>query len=435
MAIPFLTNTSFSANITVATTGTFGGNVTAPNLIATTAVYSGGIVYGSNTLSLKKSNGNSYVDFDTNLNATFAGDINIGTGKSIYFSSTTGLRLVHDGSNGNVINGTGDLKISNGATDKDIIFKVKDGVSNVEVMRIDGSTSNVGIGTTSPRVKLHVNGTNASVGTIGTPKNDWYTTAYNGIQVGDGTTLWGRAGDSHFSGNYYVKNNSGAAQDTYINSLPANDFWLDNGSGSLKYRNAVSGTAGNAITFNTRFVVLNNGNFGIGTTLPSAKLNIVNTASTSIPALQVASSASLANNDIIRFQINGLTNGFRMFQNASSVVNYTFQDGNVGIGTTSPGARLDVVGNGDAILIRRSNGFASIKATSDNGGNLILDSFSTAGAVFINHYANRPVYIATGGGNVGIGTTSPTAKLHVAGTGLFTGLVSCLLYTSPSPRD
>jgi len=85
----------------------------------------------------------------------------------------------------------------------------------------------------------------------------------------------------------------------------------------------------------------------------------------------------------------------------------------VGIGTTSPGARLDVAGAGDAILIRRSNGFASIKASSDNGGNLILDSFSTAGGVFINHYVNRPVYIATGGGNVGIGTTTPANKLEV----------------------
>jgi len=66
--ITFSTNDS-----TFAGTGTFGGNVTAPNLIATTAVYSSGIIYGSNTLSLKKSNGNSYVDFDTNLNATFAG--------------------------------------------------------------------------------------------------------------------------------------------------------------------------------------------------------------------------------------------------------------------------------------------------------------------------------------------------------------------------
>ena len=105
------------------------------------------------------------------------------------------------------------------------------------------------------------------------------------------------------------------------------------------------------------------GKVGIGTTLPSAKLNIVNTASTSIPALQVASSASLANNDIIRFQINGLTNGFRMFQNASSVVNYTFQDGNVGIGTTAPNEKLEV--NGNLLTRGKTRGLATNYATSE----------------------------------------------------------------------
>jgi hypothetical protein len=90
-------------------------------------------------------------------------------------------------------------------------------------------------------------------------------------------------------------------------------------------------------------------------------------------------------------------------------------NGNVGIGTTNPETRLDIQGNGDAVQIRRSNGYASIKAHSDNGGNLILDSHSTSGAIFLNNYVNRPVYIATGGGNVGIGTTTPAAKLDVAG--------------------
>ena len=105
------------------------------------------------------------------------------------------------------------------------------------------------------------------------------------------------------------------------------------------------------------------GKVGIGTTLPSARLNIVNTSSTSIPALQVASSASLANNDIIRFQINGLTNGFRMFQNASSVVNYTFQDGNVGIGTTAPNEKLEV--NGNLLTRGKTRGLATNYATSE----------------------------------------------------------------------
>jgi len=126
---------------------------------------------------------------------------------------------------------------------------------------------NVGIGTTSPAVKLQVSG-NASVGTIGTPKSDWWS-AFNGIQIGDGTTLWGRASDTHLSSNYYAKDNSGTAQDAYINTSYANDFWLDNADGTLTYRNAASGTAGTTITWNTRLKILNNGNVGIGNTAPS----------------------------------------------------------------------------------------------------------------------------------------------------------------------
>ena len=49
--------------------------------------------------------------------------------------------------------------IENVTQDKDIIFQVNDGGSaNTEVMRIDGSTSRVGIGETSPDAPLHVKG-------------------------------------------------------------------------------------------------------------------------------------------------------------------------------------------------------------------------------------------------------------------------------------
>ena len=164
-----------------------------------------------------------------------------------------------------------------------------------------------------------------------------------------------------------------------------------------------------------KLTVLNNGNVGIGTTSPTAKLNLVHTASTSIPALQVASSASLANNDIVRFQINGLTNGFRMFQDASSVVNYTFQDGNVGIGTTTPDVLLQLRSNINTIPANTDFAMRSGKSfrfLGDGDGNADYGSYIEAPTKGIITIGTRWVGGDEGGltvnrANVGIGTTSP----------------------------
>ena len=100
----------------------------------------------------------------------------------------------------------------------------------------------------------------------------------------------------------------------------------------------------------------NDGRVGLGTSspvarfqilansYPTAKLHVEAPASATIPALKVASQGSLANNDIIRAQIDGLTAGFRMFQDAGSNVRYTFENGNVGIRTVAPTQPLEVAG-------------------------------------------------------------------------------------------
>ena len=49
-----------------------------------------------------------------------------------------------------------DITIKNTVSDKDIIFNINDGGSDTEVMRIDGSTSRVGIGQNTPTAPLHV---------------------------------------------------------------------------------------------------------------------------------------------------------------------------------------------------------------------------------------------------------------------------------------
>lgn len=92
-------------------------------------------------------------------------------------------------------------------------------------------------------------------------------------------------------------------------------------------------------------------------------------------------------------------------------------NGNVGVGTNAPVARLSVAqpSSGDTtMLLGRINGKPSIKADSSEGGYLILDSHANAAA--INHYSSNNVWIATGGGNVGIRTTSPSVALDVNST-------------------
>jgi hypothetical protein len=93
---------------------------------------------------------------------------------------------------------------------------------------------------------------------------------------------------------------------------------------------------------------------------------------------------------------------------------FTFLGASLGIGTSNPQGTLHVETNGSSVRIGRTVGLASIKAISGADGNMIIDGDSV-GAVFLNHYNAGNVYIGTGGGNVGIGTSSPGVKLEVNG--------------------
>ena len=126
-------------------------------------------------------------------------------------------------------------------------------------------------------------------------------------------------------------------------------------------------------------------------------------------------------NGVVVLKGSGTTNYLSKFTGSTTLGNSLVYDNgtNVGIGTTSPGAKLSVAqpSSGDAtILAGRRTGTPTIKSDSTEGGYLILDSH--ASAVALNHYSSNNVWLATGGGNVGIGTTAPTKKLEVAGSGI-----------------
>lgn len=96
-------------------------------------------------------------------------------------------------------------------------------------------------------------------------------------------------------------------------------------------------------------------------------------------------------------------------------------DGDVGIGQTSPSARLEV-SNTDAgkttLELGRVSSTPTITANSEGSGYLIMDS--AGGRAELNRYVDDDVVLAAGGGNVGIYDDTPDAKLDVNGQAIAT---------------
>lgn len=189
------------------------------------------------------------------------------------------------------------------------------------------------------------------------------------------------------------------------------------------------------------------GKVGIGTSSPSTKLHLGGTAPLD-SIIRQDSTTSGTNWEIGEREAGK----WQIFEDDGDSIVATFMSsGNVGIGTTSPYHTFDVFGaviaNGQA----KSNGlfFDTTSATTGTGGGIALGGYSngTGGAIYhfgniqgikenstAGNYASAMLFSTRANGatptermridssgNIGIGTTSPTAPLHVVGNAVVTG--------------
>jgi hypothetical protein len=234
-------------------------------------------------------------------------------------------------------------------------------------------------------------------------------------------------------------------------------------TGTRQYELAVGGTTSsvpgafyiydnNAEDF--RITLATSGNVGIGTTNPGVKLEVEGSYGNVIKA--VSGSQNITTNFVAPSTGGGLNNiistggdfnigssdakSFDLTTNSVSRV-AILSDGKVGIGTTSPSQKLEVAGSvavtgTNVTVANASNPYIYINDTNagagifqQEGNTTRIGSDSNTQVVLVQNNATA-VTIDTSK-NVGIGTTSPDSKLHVAG-GTRLGGGGCYISTDAS---
>lgn len=410
-------NIKASGTITSGNTITIDGNTNTISSGNDTTNFTGNLfIDGGRSLKVYAPNGTGKGLIGTFQNPDFAGNyfLDIGTNSSLFNNSAIRFKITNDISDPQMVIRS-DGKVGIGLTDPREKLQVKgniefdgelkyantggkmkfmtasndhpNGSSYQSAVVIDNNTSNVGIGTTNPMKTLHVDG----IIRVSRP-------GYTGI------------------GHFYPSTDV-----VVIEAVRTSDDII------LK--------PGNVESVRLKY----DGKVGIGISSPAARLHIGGTAGVDgimFPDGSLQTTANGIGNSLWS------VNGNRIYYN----------NGNVGIGSTSPSEKLDVSGNikasgiiksGNSITIDGNSNTidsdndtinftdnfhvvknnAEIRLTETGGSSLNIRSGTDSSFIYTD--TNHPIYFGTHGklsqvvldtsGNLGIGTTNPGAKLEIGG--------------------
>ncbi len=363
----------------------------------------------------------------------------------VVWNSTNSAAALRMGRSGGVSTGKY-YEIGTGTSDS--FFIAKEGFSSGTQFYIN-SSGNIGINTTDPSFvsgsypnKMYVKGSSTYFGVF---------TVENAVNTGD---------VNHGIINLYNSKTTAVGDDARIM------FTFKNADGSVHPKASMgavnAGDFAASLQFNTRDLaaaysekmrLTYDGKLGIGTASPGAKVEIyngdlwLNAASESVnPEIRLIDGGGIGvagakirygNNDgnlYIEHMWDTTTSGifFRNRMNGPAISSMSIVNGRVGIGTTTPNYKLQVVDGDSSMAYFGPNttwssslvvGAGTNKVDTEiaqvitTDGNLHLDSANNSNAIYMQFYYSGDIYCmgqsANATGKFAIGTTSPSAKFQV----------------------
>ena len=381
-------------------------STTVTNSIATKLPLAGGTLTGDVTFT-----GDSYnIVWDKSANS-----LKVGEDAELRFGSGDELRIFHDGTN-NIIRGTtsptyiqtdNTIHLTKNNASENMAKFIGDGAvelyhNNAKKVETTSSgvtvTGSVGIGTDSPGTPLHV-----------------YTASGNAYHK-----LEANANGTRSANLYWAKKSDGSTLRGYVGTT---------GDAS---KMEIATSTNDDIHFYTNndptdkgIMLKANGNVGIGTTTPgSRRLKIVGSSSAyplSLDSTNTDYQLEFTKNGTSEWWIAASASSFKIHENGVGDKLTVLAGGKVGVGTNNPTKLLHLYGDenvGGLGLVIQDDGWGA------PNGMFMTTVRNSDGAYTIRKNTSNNFDFATytdmlsvrGDGKVGIGTTTPSVELSIAGS-------------------
>jgi hypothetical protein len=415
----------------------------------------------------KVDNTDSVVSVNGQTGAVTLTTTNIGEGTNLYYTDArarAAITLTTTGTSGAATYSGGVLNIpqyqaaltnpvtGTGVSGQVSYFNGTSSITGSNNLFWDATNNRLGIGTSSPAYLFHVSNATADANTfVGQTSGrglftQWRYNATAANAYGEISTF---GGDNRLE----IQSQAGGGN-TIINRSSGNVL-IGTGTEVAGYKLQVAGSI-----YNTTGAVLaaSSGNVGIGTASPTERLQVDGTIKVNAGDIIMSNGRGLFWGGGTEYITGSQSaNSLSMLTNNSTRL-FINSAGNVGIGTTSPGAKLAVnLASGVNIITATGPEYAQIRHTDgtrtfftqvyNNAGQIGMESNSplvistnntermriaSTGELLINTttitsggynlqvaggiYNTTGAVLAASSGNVGIGTASPNAKLEVVGS-------------------